>query len=198
MRGPVYWHPAVYQLAMRRLYGAAGFAERYRAVAQQVPPGADVVDLCAGDGLLRHHLPPGTPYLAVDMNTTVLRALQKDGVPTMTADLRRTVPRGDCIIMMASLYHFAPDQAAMVRRCLDAAGRRLILTEPVENVTASRNPLIARLSGWISDPGDGSSHQRLGPADLEKLLEEVPGGRVVHRAREWVLVWDKAPVAPER
>ena len=80
MKGPVYWHPALYQLAMRRLYGAQGFQQRYRVVAQQVPPGCDVVDLCAGDGLLRHHLPPGTEYLAVDINAAFLDGLRKQGV----------------------------------------------------------------------------------------------------------------------
>ncbi len=191
MKGPVYWHPALYQLAMRRLYGPQGFHERYRVVAQQVPPGCDVVDLCAGDGLLRHHLPPGTAYLAVDINAAFLDGLRKQGVPTMVADLRRAIPKGDCVVMMASLYHFMPDHAALVRRCLDAASRRLVLTEPVENVTASSNAVIQRVSAWASDPGDGTSQQRMTKQDLEQLLQDVPGGRVVHRAREWVLVWDK-------
>ena len=75
MRGPVYWHPRLYEAAMRALYGRAGFAERYRAVASLIPAGTDVVDLCAGDGRLRHYLPPGTPYLAVDINEPFLDML---------------------------------------------------------------------------------------------------------------------------
>jgi hypothetical protein len=112
----------------------------------------------------------------------------------MVADLRRTIPKGDCVVMMASLYHFMPDHAALVRRCLDAASRRLVLTEPVENVTASSNAVIQRVSAWASDPGDGTSQQRMTKQDLEHLLQDVPGGRVVHRAREWVLVWDKVSI----
>ncbi|MBI5493621.1 MAG: hypothetical protein HY904_01260 [Deltaproteobacteria bacterium] len=191
MKGPVYWHPWLYQSAMRLLYGAHGYHERYRVVAAQVPPGCDVVDLCAGDGRLRSYLPPGTRYLAVDQNPLLLRPLQASGVPTLVANLRESVPAGGCVVMMASLYHFMPQQADLVRRCLAAAGRRFILTEPVENVTASRSGIISRLSAWASDPGDGTSGQRMVAADLERLLADVPGGRVVHRAREWVLTWDR-------
>ncbi|MEW5849762.1 MAG: class I SAM-dependent methyltransferase [Myxococcota bacterium] len=191
MRGPVYWHPALYKLAMRRLYGKSGFEERYRVVAAHVPPGSDVIDLCAGDGRLRRYLPPGTPYLAVDTNEVFLRKLWRQGVATLHADLRRQLPCGGTVVMMASLYHFMPEHVEMVRRALQAATRRLILTEPVENVTASRVGPLARLSAWISDPGDGSSRGRLNGDDLSALLAAVPGGRVVHKAREWVLVWDK-------
>ena len=191
MKGPVYWHPWLYEQAMRRLYGARGFDERYEAVASQIPPGADVVDLCAGDGRLRHYLPKGTPYTAVDLNAAFLRRLSGDGVKTVVANLRETIPQGGCVVMMAALYHFVPDHAALVRRAIAAASQRFILTEPVTNVTNSGPALLARVSAWVSDPGDGSGDQRLTTADLEQLLGDVPGGTVTHRSREWVMVWDR-------
>jgi hypothetical protein len=177
---------------MRRLYGARGFDERYQVVAAQVPAGCDVVDLCAGDGRLRNYLPRGTPYTAVDLNASFLRRLSEQGVNTVVANLRDTVPAGSCVVMMAALYHFKPDHAALVRRALAASSRRFILTEPVTNVTNSAPAFLRRISAWVSDPGDGTSDRRLTSADLEQLLVDVPGGRIVHRAREWVMVWDKA------
>jgi trans-aconitate methyltransferase len=195
VKGPVYWHPALYALAMKRLYGTAGFRARYAVVAEQIPAGAEVVDLCAGDGHLRHFLKADCRYTAVDMNADFVARLKRAGVDAMTADLRSVIPTADVVVMMAALYHFSPDHHALVKRALGAARRRFILAEPVENVTASSVGFIRRLSAWASDPGDGTSDKRLGSAELEALLEAVPGGRVVHRAREWVLVWDRDPPA---
>lgn len=194
MRGPVYWHPALYAAAMKRLYGRDGFAERYTEVARHIPPGTEVVDLCAGDGLLRHHLDPSCHYTAVDMNAPFMRKLRAAGVDAVVADLNGPLPTADVVVMMAALYHFMPNHVDVVRRARAAARQRFILTEPVENVAASRSGLLRRVASWASDPGNGTSAQRLGIADLESVLEAVPGGRVVHRAREWVLVWD----TPER
>ena len=195
MKGPVYWHPWLYRRVMTRLYGQIGYEERYRVVAKEVPPDCDVVDLCAGDGRLRHYLPGSVRYTAVDMNEGFLRDLQRQGVATVAANLRQTIPPGACVVMMAALYHFMPNHIALVRRAIEAASDRFILTEPVENVTSAGGSLRARIGAWASDPGDGSGGQRLCAADLEQLLRDVPGGRIAHRAREWVMVWDKRPTS---
>jgi trans-aconitate methyltransferase len=166
-------------------------------VASLIPEGSEVVDLCAGDGELRRHLPESTRYTAVDMNVPFLRHLRRRGVDTVVADLRATIPTGDVVVMMASLYHFVPDHVALVKRAKGAARKRFILTEPVENVTASRHALISKAAAFASDPGDGTSHARLGVDDLQQLLRDVPGGSVTHRTREWVMVWDNAVVSPQ-
>jgi hypothetical protein len=187
----VYWHPALYEGAMRVLYGARGACERYEVVAALIEPGTEVVDLCAGDGRLRHFLPPDVRYLAVDMNDGFLRRLRRLGVTTVKTDLRRSIPTGDIVVMMTALYHFIPDHVGFVRRAVLAARRRFILTEPMNNVTASRFPFLSSISAWASDPGDGSSARRLDDVALSELLGQVPGGRVVHRARDCVMVWDR-------
>ncbi len=42
--------------------------------------------------------------------------------------------------MQASLYHFLPDAHEIVERMLAAAGRRVIVSEPVRNLASSQNP----------------------------------------------------------
>src|SRR5215510_2482352 len=51
LASPLYWSPWVYRLVMRALYGRA-YDERYRVVADLVPNGSHVVDLCCGCGYL--------------------------------------------------------------------------------------------------------------------------------------------------
>ena len=48
MRSLVYWHPRLYEGAMRLLYGRH-YRARYAEIARRVELGASVVDLCCGD-----------------------------------------------------------------------------------------------------------------------------------------------------
>lgn len=140
---------------------------------------------------MRYHLPTGTPYTAVDLNAAFLKRLAAQGVTTRVVNLKEGVPQGDCVVMMAALYHFAPAHVALVQRAVAASKRRFILAEPVRNLNNALPAAVARRLAWVVDPGDGSGASRLGALDLEEVLARVPGGRVVYRGRDWVLVWDR-------
>ncbi len=52
----IYRSATGYELVMRALYGRH-YADRMQAVAEQVPPGASVLELCCGPGTLYTALP---------------------------------------------------------------------------------------------------------------------------------------------
>ena len=77
----VYRSALGYELLMRALYGRH-YAARMRAVAEQVPPGASVLELCCGPGTLylRHLRSRAGGYIGVDVNPGFVARLKARGV----------------------------------------------------------------------------------------------------------------------
>jgi hypothetical protein len=91
--------------------------------------------------------------------------------------------------MLSSLYQFQPDAASVVERMVEAARVRVIITEPVRNVSESRNPMLRFVARRLTETrSDASGHvihrfdrltfpllcQRF--PTLERL-DTLPGGR---------------------
>jgi SAM-dependent methyltransferase len=187
----VYRSAAGYELLMRLLYGRH-YAARMRAVADQVPAGASVLECCCGPGTLyeRHLRGRAGEYVGIDVNPRFVARLRRRGVDARRLDLAAAeleFPRADVVILQASLYHFLPDAERIVDAMLDAARDRVIVSEPIRNLASSRVPLIARLGARATDPGVGEHNQRFSEASLAALMERyrervlkafpIPGGR---------------------
>ena len=130
---------------MRALYGRH-YAARMRAVAEQVPPGASVLELCCGPGTLyrRHLRGRVSGYVGIDVNPGFVSRLSRRGVDARRLDLAApdgALPAADVAIMQASLYHFLP-HAERDRRPDAARPRdeRVIVSEPVRNLAIQRPP----------------------------------------------------------
>jgi hypothetical protein len=191
MSSLIYSHPTIYRLLMRLIYGGGGFAARYRALSELIPDGADVFEACAGDAYLYlHHLQArGIRYRAGESNEGFVAHARARGIRMERFDLRSDpVPVADIVVLHASLYQFMPDHAAIVGRLLAAARRRLIVSEPVRNLSSSPNPLIRWLAQRSADPGSGHKQQRFDEASLDAFFAEhyadaieqstlIPGGR---------------------
>jgi SAM-dependent methyltransferase len=180
-----------YELLMRVLYGRH-YAARMRAVAEQVTPGASVLELCCGPGTLyRRHLRGRVAgYIGLDVNPRFVAELRRRGVDARVVDLARDaapLPSADVALMQASLYHFLPQAHTIVERMLAAASSRVIVSEPVRNLTSSANPVIAALGRRSANPGIGGAERRFSEATLDELFaryrdrvltaELIPGGR---------------------
>ncbi len=78
MRSPIYWHPRLYQGAMRLLYGRH-YRARYAEIARRVELGASVVDLCCGDCRLYTQELAGLTgsYQGLDFNAGFVRHARK-------------------------------------------------------------------------------------------------------------------------
>jgi SAM-dependent methyltransferase len=187
----VYRSALGYELLMRALYGRH-YAARMRSVADQVPDGASVLELCCGPGTLylRHLRGRTSGYIGIDVNPGFVARLTTRGVDARALDLaaaREPLPSADAVILQASLYHFLPRPEQIIDRMLAAARDRVILSEPVRNLAASQNPVVARVGRRATDPGVGGHAQRFTEETLAALMERyrervlrsfpIPGGR---------------------
>ncbi len=189
----VYRSAAGYELLMRVLYGRH-YAARLRAVADRVSPEASVLELCPGPGALyeRHLRGRAGAYTGVDVNDGFVTRLRGLGAEALVRDLLTDgppLPSADVVIMQASLYHFLPGANTIVDRMLAAARDRVIIAEPIRNLSSSRVPLVALIGRRAADPGagnDGHAH-RFDEAALDRLMRPyerqtveaftIPGGR---------------------
>ena len=188
----IYRSAAGYELIMRLLYGRH-YAARLRAVAEQVPEGASVLELCPGPGALyeRHLRRRGGHYTGAEVNPGFVARLRRHGAEAIELDVARAaeLPAADVVIMQASLYHFLPDAATVLDRMLAAARQRVVIAEPIRNLSSSRLPGLARLSQRSTDPGavGGGHEERFDESRLDALMARyaaqtvaaftIPGGR---------------------
>ena len=173
----VYRSAWLYEFFIMGLYGRH-YAARYRAIADLIPGGCRVLDLCCGPGVLfdRHLRHRHVDYMGLDINARFIDRLNRRGARARLWDLRedRPLPEADVVIMQASLYQFLPDPAPVLGRMLRAARRRVILAEPIRNLADSRNPLLAAVARRQTDPGDGAQPLRFTEATLDAFLARAP------------------------
>jgi SAM-dependent methyltransferase len=187
----IYRNAQVYELLMRGLYGRH-YAARMRTVADQVPDGASVLELCCGPGTLYRRYLRGRVdgYIGLDINPGFIARLRRDGIDARHLDLAdagQTLPSADVVIIQASLYHFLPDAAALIDRMLAAAGRLVVVSEPIRNLSTSGLPWVGKLGRRAADPGVGGHEQRFDERSLDELMSRygerrlsaltIPGGR---------------------
>jgi SAM-dependent methyltransferase len=186
----VYRSAAGYELVMRALYGRH-YTDRLRAVADEVPAGSSVLELCCGPGTLytRFLRARVHTYAGLDVNERFVGALRRHGVDGRVADLARSepLPGADVVLMQASLYHFLPHAERIVDRMLAAASDRVIISEPVRNLASSANPVLGLLGRRAADPGVGGGERRFTEETLDALIARyrelvlkefsIPGGR---------------------
>ena len=159
MKSPIYWHPNIYRLVMKLLYGKY-FEARYKCLSELIPPMTSVVEPCAGDAYLyRNYLKAkGTKYVGLDINPVFVQAAKKKNISFFINDLLKdNVPVADYIVLQASLYQFMPHELKIIRKLLDSAKSTLIIAEPIRNLADSHNPIIRLLAKYSANPG-GSNH----------------------------------------
>jgi SAM-dependent methyltransferase len=176
-----------YELLMRALYGRH-YAARMSAVADQVPDGASVLELCCGPGTLYFRHLDGHAYTGLDVNPGFVTGLRRRGVDARLTDLTRDdepLPLADVVLMQASLYHFLPGANAVVERMLSASRDRVIISEPIRNLASSNLPGVGLIGRHAADPGVGGHADRFTETTLDALMERydvisaflIPGGR---------------------
>jgi SAM-dependent methyltransferase len=194
----VYSHPVVYELAMLALYGRH-YRNRYRAVAELIPPGSSVLDLCCGPAVLYHRYLRGksVAYTGWDIQPAFIAGLAGSGARGKVGDLRHRepFPPADYVVMQASLYHFLPDARGVVDRMFKAARRQVIIAEPVRNLAASGWRWLAWLARKGSSTAAGEHGLRFTVQTLDELLAPYRGRLVqaflIPGGREKVYLFDK-------
>lgn len=184
----IYRSPRFYGLLMRGLYGRH-YADRYAAVAAQVPHGASVLDVCAGDCLLytRHLRQSGVSYRALDVSPKFVAHAQARGIDATLFDLAHDeLPVADVVVMQGSLYQFIADASQVLQRLRRAARLEVIVAEPVRNL--SDTPVLGAIARQLTRvrPGEQHGPSRFDAVSLRRLFEAadgferaypIPGGR---------------------
>jgi SAM-dependent methyltransferase len=165
----IYRSAAMYELAMLLLYGRH-YTSRYRAIADLIPAGASILDLCCGPAILYHRYlrSKSVHYTGLDINANFIARLIRRGGAGQVWDLRSedALPSADYVIMQASLYHFLPDASQVVNRMLQAARNQVIIAEPIRNLTTSNSGLVSLLGRLFTNPGSGEQPLRFTEASL--------------------------------
>ncbi|MBF6221165.1 class I SAM-dependent methyltransferase [Nocardia abscessus] len=169
----IYRNGTVYEVLMRGLYGKH-YTARYRAIAELVPQGASVVDLCCGPATLytRYLRHKSVDYTGLDLNERFVARVNEAGGRGEVWNLRAedALPTADYVIMQASLYHFLPEPQPLIDRMLAAANRQVIVAEPIRNLATSDNPLLATIGKRFTDAGDGEQAHRFTERTLDVLF----------------------------
>ena len=198
----IYRNASVYELAMLFLYGRH-YTSRYSAIAELIPAGSSVLDLCCGPALLYHRYlrAKDVRYTGLDINTKFIEQLIRRGGSGRVWDLRNEepLPSADFVIMQASLYHFLPDATRVVNRMLHAAREQVIIAEPVRNLASSNSRLLSLLGRLFTNPGAGEHSLRFTEASLADFFSGyascVVGSFTIAGGRERVYVLN-AQIAP--
>ena len=193
----IYKSTAIYELAMLLLYGRH-YASRYRAIADLIPAGSSVLDLCCGPAILyqRYLRAKSVKYTGLDINEKFIDRLNRKGGSGKLWNLRddQPLPPSDYVIMQASLYHFLPDPSAIVNRMLQAAHKQVIIAEPIRNLATSNSKILASLGRLSTNPGSGEQRLRFDEASLAHFFSDYSAHIVqsfpIAGSREKVYVLD--------
>lgn len=170
----IYRNRSAYNLVMRVLYGRH-YAARFQAIADLIPDGAAVVDLCCGTATLftDYLREKGVDYLGLDINDGFIAQLKDLGGRGQVQDLHAdtALPEADILVMQASLYHFLPEPRHVIDRMLASARNQVIVAEPVRNMTNSDNRVLATLGRRFTDAGDGAQEHRFTETTLDELFD---------------------------
>jgi SAM-dependent methyltransferase len=170
----VYRNQTLYELLMLLLY-RQHYASRYRVIAQLIPAGATVLDVCCGPAVLytRYLKDKRVSYTGFDINDKFVAAGRAKGIAMIHGDVAAVseFPKADLVVMQAGLYHFLPDRvSSVVGKMLKAAKQTVIVAEPVRNLSSSQLGWLARLAQRETDAGSGPSTRRFDAASLATAL----------------------------
>src|SRR5712692_10147871 len=123
----IYQNAFLYEALMRALYGSA-YNGRFVVLADLIPQGGSVLDVCCGPATLFHRYlkQKDVCYTGLDINSAFIERLSASGGTGMVWNLEedRPLPRKEYVIMQASLYHFLSDPVPVVKRMLAAAEKQ--------------------------------------------------------------------------
>jgi trans-aconitate methyltransferase len=171
----IYRYPAFYRLAMRVAY-RRGYRDRYARLADEIAAPSRVVEVCCGDLVLHdelHRRGVLVSYRGIDGSPRMVAYGRDRGVRVEHADVRTMaeIPRGDVVILQASLYQFHATAESLLARLWAAAERQLVVAEPVHSLTTSSNRLVSSLGRLFSQTEEGAHLFRYTEPALRALYE---------------------------
>jgi hypothetical protein len=171
-RSLVYADIRVYRLVMSLLYGG-GYRRRFQRIIDLIGPEVcSVCDLCFGDTVIAEWCRSRRiRWVGVDLNHRFCERARNHGFDAREGDLfAMELPSASVFVMAGSLYHFHTRLTELFDLILGRTSR-LILSEPVRNVSSRRG-----LLGWwarrAANAGSGRAAFRYEEATLLEALRE--------------------------
>lgn len=184
MRSPIYWHPLIYRIVMKFLYGTNDLLI-YKEIAQEAKF-LDVLDVCCGDCKLRKYVPL-QKYAGIDISPGFVRSAKKKGLAVEQGDVRHImIPKKECIVMKSSLYQFYPEHEFMLNKLLMSAEKKLIVSEPYKNLSSSRNWFVRKISQIATNPGTEYAGVRFDEETLTTLFKRC-GALTIKKAEREII-----------
>lgn len=174
MSSLIYKNIRIYRSVMQLLYKGK-YYRRFDPVKQmldQINPDS-VLELCFGDLVIaRYCREKNCKWYGIDKNESFIEYAIDEGfaVEKKNIDVNTKLMRTDVILMMGSLYHFHENAAELIKKMMNSADR-ILLSEPVKNLTSNR--LYGKIAGKFSDSGAGSENFRYTRKSLTELAAKV-------------------------
>jgi hypothetical protein len=170
----VYKNIFIYRAIIWALYGGK-YKKRIRDVASFfLDADTNVLELCFGDTILAEICrSQNRAWTGLDINDAfVLRAVAL-GFDATHMDIARAaaLPAAQVCVMIGSLYHFHDDLMGIVRK-MHTAAPRIIISEPVHNLSSKRNFLGAS-ARRSANAGKGHETFRFDADSLREMLTPV-------------------------
>jgi len=182
-RSPIYWSVAGYDLMMKLLYGRE-YRQTYAAVAQLIPAGSSVVDVCAGTCRLYfdHLQARRCEYLALDCNGHFVMAARNRGVKARLFNLlTEELPAADYVVMGSSFCHFYRHETEILAKMLSAARCGVIISEPVRNLSTCSWHIVGGIANRFTNPGVGEFRYRFDLESFRSFAERHGAARFLHQ-----------------
>jgi len=180
------------RLLYRRSYPAS-----YDFVSSQIQSGAEVLDICCGDGLIGWKLlkPRGIHYHGIDFNPAFIHAARKHGLTVDLLNVKKItqLPPSQITIMLLSLYYFIPDVDTIMRHLIDSATEQLIIAESIQHTAQAGNPLVRSLASHLNVTFDDAGRDRFSHTTLMALFQRYQASQIIDCGRELIGIWKKSP-----
>lgn len=169
-RSMLYWNASGYDLVIDRLYGD----DIHREIAELIPEGATVVDVCGGTASLfrKFLIKKNCRYQLLDANVFFVKAVRKLGIEARYFELNTDkLPTADYLVMCSSFYHFFLNQDEIFEKLYSSAKIALIISEPVQNLSSHNFKLFAWIANWLTNPGVGDYKSRFNLESFKTFAE---------------------------
>jgi len=161
---------------MNMLY-AGGYRGRFDHITENLmnlTAGTRILELCFGDIYVAEYCKKkGLVWTGIDINNKFVTRARRLGYNAHQSDLVTLdeLPKADVCIMAGSLYHFHPHHTFQILEKMVDAADRLIISEPVSNLS-SRRGLIGFLAKRAASIGKGNEEFRYNFPLLLATLKE--------------------------
>lgn len=192
--GIIYRNAWVYKLAMRLLYRST-YRKKYELVAEQIPAGSTVVDLCCGDCQIYPFLKAkGCQYIGLDINSRFVEWNRKNGIDVRLWDgTAMDIPEADVVCIQSAFYHFIPNEKKLLERMLARARKRVIVAEPVNTWSQIGFPLLHKIAINLTKVHGRAFDKRFSESEFNAVFADLPAERVtrIRLPRELIVVVEK-------